>query len=36
MKRNEKKSTVAWIIDFAGTHENIYLLSMCVAIVGVV
>ncbi len=36
MKRNEKKSTVAWIIDFAGTHKNIYLLSMCVAIVGVV
>lgn len=36
MKEKEKKSTIMWIMEFAGTHKSEYVLSILTATVGVV
>ena len=36
MKEAKKKSTVQWIMEFAGTHKNKYVLSVITATCGVV
>ncbi len=36
VKEKEKKSTIDWIMDFASTHKNKYVLSIITAAVGVV
>lgn len=36
MKEAKKKSTVQWIMEFAGTHKNKYVLSVITAICGVI
>ena len=36
MKEKDKKSTVSWIMEFAGTHKNEYVLSIVTATCGVV
>lgn len=36
MKEKEKKSTVAWIMEFASTHKNKYVLSIITATAGVI
>ncbi len=35
MKEKSKKSTIAWIIDFASTHKRSYILSVVTAAIGV-
>lgn len=35
MKENVKKSTVAWIMEFASTHKNRYIFSVLTAVLGV-
>lgn len=36
MKEKEKKSTVSWIMEFAGTYKSKYVLSILSATIGVV
>lgn len=36
MKESSKKSTVSWLMEFAGTHKNRYILSVLTAVIGVV
>lgn len=36
MKEKDKKSTVSWIMEFAGTNKNKYVVSIITAICGVV
>lgn len=36
MKEQEKKSTIAWIMEFASTHKTKYVLSVLTATAGVV
>lgn len=35
MKENQKKSTIAWVFTFAGSHKALYIASVAVAVAGV-
>ena len=32
----KKKSTIAWILTFAGSHKNLYTISVATAVMGVI
>ena len=32
----KKKSTISWVLTFAGSHKNLYVTSVSVAVLGVV